>query len=485
MGFAAVATTGIYCRPSCGASPKPSNVHLFPLAASAEAAGYRACFRCRPYRTEPDRSWTGSQLVCRAVRLILEGALDDASEGDLAARLFISGRHLRRIFQEELGVTPDYLARSARAHFARRLLDDTDLTISGVAFAAGFGSTRQFHRACREIFRGSPTELRARRRVADRLVADGGLSLRLPYSGPLDWEATLQHLRARAIAGVENVERDTYRRTIVVDGDPGVLELRPGGTDHVVMQAHLPHWEGLIHVARRARRIVNLDADMAGANDHLDADAILGPLVRARPGVRPPGTWDPFETGVQAAIDDLIGEAAGRSVLARVVERFGTPVAGLHAIGLTHVFPAASVLATADLRDLGITAEGAARIRGFATAVADGAVRFDRTTGLDQLLDSLTTIACLDLGTAHYLALRMGEPDAFPDSRVGLSGALAGEQDRPPVAGALERLAGAWRPWRAHAAAQLMTHEHTSLHEGAGDADVVRSPRQAVNATAR
>lgn len=469
MGVAAVATTGIYCRPSCGASPNPSNVHQFPLAASAEAAGYRACFRCRPYRAEPDRNWTGSQLVCRAVRLILDGALDDASEHDLAARLFISGRHLRRIFQEELGVTPDYLARSARAHFARRLLDDTDLTVAGVAFAAGFGSTRQFHRACREIFRGSPTQLRARRRVADRLVADGGLSLRLPFNGPLDWESTLHHLRARAIEGVEDVVGETYRRTIVVDGDPGVLELRPGGADHVVVQAHLPHWRGLIHVARRARRMFNLDADMAGANDHLGADPILGPLVRAKPGVRPPGTWDPYETGVQAIIHHELGGMAGRAVLGRLVERLGCPVPGLHAIGLTHLFPPASVLAGADLRGLGLTPQGAARASGFATAVASGAVRFDRASGLDQLMASLTTIAGLAWGTASYIAMRIGEPDALPSDDPGLRRARSDDPTRPLTAEALAAVAEPWRPWRAHAAALLTSQ--------VGPDDTVRGPR--------
>jgi len=456
MGFAAVATTGIYCRPSCGASPNPSNVHLFPLAASAEAAGYRACLRCRPYRTEPDRNWTGSQLVCRAVRLILDGALDDASERDLAARLFISGRHLRRIFQEQLGVTPDYLARSARAHFARRLLDDTDLTIAGVAFAAGFGSTRQFLRACREIFRASPTQLRAKRRVADRLVADGGLSLRLPVDRPPDWPAMLQGLQARAIEGVEVIAGDTYRRTIVVGGDPGVLELRPGGPDHVVMQAHLPHWEGLIHVARRARHIVNLDADVAGANRHLEADSILGPLVRARPDIRPPGTWDPYETGVQAIVDDQVGETAGHRVLTRLVEQFGSPVTGLHLIGLTHLFPSASVLATADLRGLGLPRDGAERVKGFAASVAGGAIRFDRAKGLDHLVRSLTTIAGLDDETASHLALRLGEPDAFPAADLGLRRAMSDHPDRPLATQELERVAEPWRPWRAHAAAQLM-----------------------------
>ena len=454
MRFAAVATTGIYCRPSCGASPNPGNVHLYPLAASAEAAGYRACLRCRPYRTEPERSWTGPQLVCRAVQLILDGALDDASEHDLAGRLFVSGRHLRRIFQEHLGVTPDYLARSARAHFARRLLDDTDLTIAGVAFAAGYGSTRQFHRACRDIFRASPTQLRARRRKADRLIADGGLSLRLPVDRAPDWPAMLGELRTRAIDGVEHVDGDTYRRTIVVDGDPGVLELRPGGADHVVLQAHLPHWEGLIHVARRARHILNLDADVAGANRHLAADNILAPLVRARPDIRPAGTWDPYEAGVQAVVDAQLGSAA-RPALARLVEHLGTPVAGLDPIGLTHLFPSAAVLASADLRDAGLTSPTIERVRRFAASVADGAVRLDRAQGLDALVQSLTGTAGLDPGTASYLALRMGEPDALPADDPCLRHMTSDERERPSTPEALERAAEPWRPWRAHAVAQL------------------------------
>ena len=169
----AVVTTGIYCRPGCGAQPLAQNVNSFPLAASAEAAGFRACMRCRPYRWPQSVSWTAPELVCRAVRLVMGGALDHASEAELGARLGVSARHLRRLFKEQLGVTPDGLARSARVHFARRLLDDTDLTVTQIALAAGFGSLRQFNRASREVFRESPRELRARRRKADRLVADG------------------------------------------------------------------------------------------------------------------------------------------------------------------------------------------------------------------------------------------------------------------------------------------------------------------------
>jgi AraC family transcriptional regulator, regulatory protein of adaptative response / DNA-3-methyladenine glycosylase II len=199
--FTAVATTGIYCQPSCGARPLAGNTCTFPIAAAAEAAGYRARLRCRPYRYPQTFDWHAPEFVCRAVRLILDGALDGGNEEDLARRLGVSSRHLRRLFLDHLGVTPDGLARSARVHFARRLLDDTDLTVTEVAFAAGFGSLRQFNRACQDIFRDSPRALRARRRKTDRLVADGGLLLRLGFLGPLDWEAMLGYFAAHAIPG--------------------------------------------------------------------------------------------------------------------------------------------------------------------------------------------------------------------------------------------------------------------------------------------
>src|SRR5438270_5240745 len=300
--FSAVVTTGIYCRPGCSARPHPENVRHYATAAAAEAAGFRACLRCRSYRTDLPLSWSGPDLVCRAVQLIVDGALDGTTEAELGARLGISVRHLRRLFTEHVGVTPDQLARSRRAHFSRRLLDDTDMTIADIAFAAGFGSVRQLNRACQDVFRATPGELRARRRSTDRLVADGGLTLRLPFQPPLDWDAMLGYFAARAIPGVEHVEGRTYRRTIVVEGDPGVLEIWPGGPDHLLLRAHLPHWEGLIHVVQRARRIFNLDADIESAGRHLSTDPVLGRLVRTRPGLRMPCAWDPYESGVRAII---------------------------------------------------------------------------------------------------------------------------------------------------------------------------------------
>lgn len=258
--FGAVVTTGIYCRPGCSARPKPENVREFAFAAAAEAAGFRACHQCRPYR-EGIQPSLGTDLVCRAVDLIAAGVMDGGSEAALAARLAVSARHLRRVFVEHAGATPDQVARSRRAHFARRLLDETDLPVTDVAFASGFGSLRQFNRVIDATFRASPRELRARRRRAERLVADGGLVLRLPAR--IDFDTWLRARAAVAVAGTEHVADGCYRRTVLVDGDPGVIEIRPGSTDHLLLVAHLPRLEGLIHLVEHVRRFVTGTAPWA------------------------------------------------------------------------------------------------------------------------------------------------------------------------------------------------------------------------------
>ena len=455
--FSAVVTTGIYCRPGCSARPRVENVRAFPLAAAAEAAGYRACLRCRPYRRPQSIGWTAPELVCRAVRLILDGALDRGSEAALGARLGMSPRHLRRLFIAHLGVTPDGLARSARVHFARRLLDDTDLTMTEIAFAAGFGSLRQFNRACREVFRESPRMLRARRRKADRLVADGGLLLRLPFHGPLDWQALAAYFAARAIPGVEHVSESTYRRTIVVGDDPGVIELSPGGDDYLLLRAHLPHWEELVHVVQRARHIPNLDFELDEPVSHLVHDATIGPLLRARPGLRPPGTWDPFETGVRAIIGQQITLAAANTIAGRLVSRLGPPVPGLERLELTHTFPPATTLAEAHLTGLGLTPARANAIRVFARAVAEDAVRLDRSVSLDQLIASITALDGLGPWSAQYIALRLGEPDACPTTDLALQRALP--RHARQAAATLGDLSERWRTWRALAATHLWIAE--------------------------
>jgi AraC family transcriptional regulator, regulatory protein of adaptative response / DNA-3-methyladenine glycosylase II len=390
--YSAVVTTGIYCRPGCRAKPLAENVRTFEHAASAEAAGFRACLRCRPYRVASPVAAGAPELLCRAVQLIIDGVLDGGTETSLGARLAVSPRHLRRIFTRQLGVTPGQLARSRRAHFARRLLDDTDLTVADVAFASGFASIRQFNREMREVFRAPPSELRGRRRRADRLAADGGLTLRLPFEPPFDWAATAAFFASRAVPGVESVSGRVYRRTISLDGAPGMLEVHSGGTDHLLLRAHLPYWEGLIHVAERAGRMTGADA---------------------RADVRAPGAWGPFEAAVQAIVaqecDDL-GEA--RTRLGVIVRRFGPRVPGL-THGLTHLFPSAEVLAAGNLADLDLPPATVKSLAGIAAGVAGGEIVLDHGAPRAHLVASLAAAPGVELATAHQIALRLGHREPY------------------------------------------------------------------------
>jgi AraC family transcriptional regulator, regulatory protein of adaptative response / DNA-3-methyladenine glycosylase II len=454
-GFSGVVTTGIYCRPGCSARPNPGNVRHFDLAAAAEAAGFRACLRCRPYRTAAPLENVASEVVCRGIRLVVGGGPRTDSEVAIAAQLGLSARHLRRLFQEQVGVTPVQLARSSRAHFARRLLDDTDLSVTDIAFASGFGSLRQFNRTVNKIFRATPRDLRARRRSADRLVADGGLPLRLTFAGPLDWNAMLAYLSTRAITGVEHVARGVYRRTTVIDGDPGVIEVANAGPDHLAVTAHLPHWGGLIHVVEQVRRLFNLDFDLDGAHEVLGRDPVLTGRIAALPGLRVPGAWDPFEVGVRAIVGQQVTVAGAGSIIARVVARHGIPVPGLGQFGLTHLFPGAEVLAEADLAGTGLTGARMAAIHNFARAVADGSIRLDRSQSLDDQLTSVVAVPGLGPWTAHYLALRMGESDAFPSTDLGLRRSLESLTGTVMTPRAVGEIAERWRPWRAHAAIHL------------------------------
>jgi AraC family transcriptional regulator, regulatory protein of adaptative response / DNA-3-methyladenine glycosylase II len=475
--YSAVVTTGIYCRPGCGARPLAKNTRTFELPAAAEAAGFRACRRCRPYRVATPIGSDAPEVVCQAVQMIIDGALDDGTEAALAGRVGVSSRHLRRLFLKHLGASPDQLARSRRAHFARRLLDDTDLTVLDIAFASGFGSLRQFNRTMREVFRASPTELRNRRHRSDRLVADGGLALRLPILPGYDWDAVRTFLAVRALPGVEAIEGDTYRRTITVDGAPGVLEISPGGDGHLLLRAHLPYWEGLIHVVDRVGRLLGIDTDHTAGVVALSADPVLGTMVRDRPGLAVPGAWSPLEIGVRAILSR--GRAPGLVAhwLEAMVTSLGTPVHGLPG-GLTHTFPDAAVVTSASLTAIGLPTADATAVAALAATVADGhsALRYGTS------LDALAALPGIDQDLCHHLAFRLGQREAYPLADPSLDAALADLGLHPsstiphPAPWSQQ-----WRPWLALAAVHLMTHGDTLIHQT--ELGVVADQEVAVRAT--
>lgn len=392
--------------------------------------------------------------------LISGGLLDDETEDALAARLGVTSRHLRRLFIEHIGATPAFVARSRRAHFARRLLDETDLRVVDIAAASGFVSVRQLNRVVREVFRFTPAELRARRRERDRLVADGGLRLRVPFEGALAFEDVLTYLAPRAIPGVEAITEGIYRRTTSTHGEPGAIEVARADEHHLEVVAHLPAWTTLIDDVSRVRRLFGLDAPPAEATP-LGDDPLLRPLVEARPGLRVPGAWDPFETAVRVILGQQVTVSGATTLAGRLVEAFGQPVPGLQALGLTHVFPPATAIAEASLeglRAVGLPGARADALREFARAYVEERIRLDASAPLEQAVASLEALPGVGPWTAQMIALRaMGHRDAFPAGDLGLRRNASRLLDAPVTMdrGALEELAGRWRPHRALAALHL------------------------------
>jgi AraC family transcriptional regulator, regulatory protein of adaptative response / DNA-3-methyladenine glycosylase II len=274
----------------------------------------------------------------------------------------------------------------------------------------------------------------------------------------------LGYLALRAIPGVEVVADGTYRRTVTLDGEPGVIEVSRGGDDHMALRARLRDEEALEHVARRVRPVVGLDADIEAAHAHLAADPTVGPLVTARPGLRVPGTWDAFEIGVRAIIGQQVTVAGASTLAGRLVERHGKRMPGPTPPGLTHTFPSAATLAEADLDGIGLTRARTRAIRAFAGAVVADRVRLDPSIPLDELVGSISAVPGVGAWTANYIALRMGDPDALPASDLGLRRALAepGAGSVLPSAAEVTVRAGAWRPWRALAAVHLWTSGHAA-----------------------
>ncbi len=433
-----VRTTGIYCRPVCPSrTPLARNVDFYAHPAAAEDAGLRPCRRCRPETAPGSSDWSGNAgLVERAVRLIEEGALDTGSVDDLASRLLLGGRHLRRLFAEHLGTSPDAVARSRRAHLAKRLLVDTDLRVADIAFAAGFGSVRQCNDVVRHTFQLTPTEIRRDRR--GRPPA-GPLRLHLAVRRPFDGDALLDWFRSRAVDGLEQVDDTSYRRRIRVGDAAGTIEVRPG-TDGVELAVDLPPGTGLGTVVAGVRRLFDLSADPAAVDQHLAADPMLRPLVARRPGIRVPGCWSGFEAAVRAVVGQQISVAAATTVVGRIVASHGTDGA----------FPDPDALVDAPLERLGIIGRRAETIRILARTVLDGDLVLDGSLPHDDLVTRLVALPGIGPWSASYVALRSGEPDAFPVGDLHLRRMLGAASEREALA-----RADRWRPWRAYAAMHL------------------------------
>ena len=452
--FCGVTSTGIYCRPSCPArTPKRENVRFYGTAAAAQAAGFRACKRCRPDAAPGSPEWdTRADVVGRAMRLIADGVVDREGVPGLARRLGYTERHVHRQLVAVVGVGPLALARAQRAQTARLLLETTDVPITQVAFGAGFGSVRQFNATVREVFALSPRELRARARRHGP-VPDGGVGLRLPYRAPFDGPGLIAFLGRRAVPGVEEVVDGAYRRSLRLPHGAGTVELRPV-EGHVVARFRLEDLRDLGPAVQRSRALLDLDSDPEAVTDSLGADALLGPLVRAAPGRRVAGCVDGEELAVRAVLGQQVTLAAAATLAARLVSSHGRPLE--RPLGnVTHVFPAAEALAAGELGSAGMPQARRDALSALARALADGSLVLDAGADREEARRRLLALPGIGAWSAGYVAMRaLRDPDAFLAGDVGVRHALErlGEDGRP---GAAERLAERWRPYRAYALQHL------------------------------
>ena len=449
--YVGVSSTGIYCRPVCSVrTPKKQNCSFFPSAAAAESEGYRPCLRCRPELAPGNASVDAAdRLAQSAASLIDDGELVDTGLEDLSARLQVSSRHLRRVFDAAFGVSPIEYAQTQRLLLAKRLLTDTALPVTEIAMASGFASLRRFNALFKQRYRLNPSDLR--KNVPLPATTDA-LFFELGFRPPFDWPALLAFLGKRAIEGVEDVSDGCYRRTVRVAMAGGNLSgwlsvacspRKP--VLQIAMSASLA--KAIPFVLARVKRLFDLACDPQQISDS------LGALATARPGLRLPGAFDGFELAVRAVLGQQITVRAARTLAGRFATAFGdaieTPSATLH-----HMFPTAAQIAARsqpEVSALGIVTVRANAILALARHIADGDLQLEPRADVGATLAALKSVPGIGEWTAQYIAMRaLSWPDAFPHTDYGVLKALGTKNPRDALARAAQ-----WQPWRAYAVMHL------------------------------
>ncbi len=453
--FIGVSSTGIYCRPICTVKmPKRENCTFFPSAAAAEAQGYRPCLRCRPELAPGNASVDSSHRIAQAAASLIEdGTLTEVSLDSLASRLGVTDRHLRRVFQGEFGVCPVAFAQTHRLLLAKRLLTDTDSTVTDVAFASGFGSLRRFNALFKDRYRLSPKQLRKTPRPA---AAPDTLTFELSFRPPFDWTSMLAFLRARSVVHVEQVSDDRYRR---------IVRIAQNGEQHagrleVAMAPKKPALRILISsslmkvlpaVLARVKHLMDLSANPT------EIAATLGDLAARNPGLRVPGAFDGFEIAVRAILGQQITVAAARTLASRFAAAFGSQVESPFP-ALSIAFPSPERIAQLEVGEvarLGVIAVRARAIIEIARLIARGDLSLTPGVNLDSTLQTLRAIPGVGEWTVQYLAMRtLAWPDAFLHTDLIVMKSLAEKNPRRVLA-----RSEAWRPWRAYAVMHLWAAE--------------------------
>jgi len=453
MFYTAVTTTRIYCRPSCPAvTPEQSNVAFYVSAAAAQAAGFRACRRCLPDATPGSPEWdVRADVVGRAMRLINDGVVEREGVEGLAARLGYTSRHLGRVLGQEVGAGPLALARARRAQTARVLVETTPMSLAEIAFASGFSSVRQFNDTVREVYAATPSQLRNGRRAGEEPTHAGPVQLRLAVREPFDGESVLEFLAQRVVPGVEDVREGVYSRTLRLPHGAAVVSLEPSPT-MVDARLWITDLRDVTAAVARCRRLFDLDADPQAVVTALGDDPLIGPLVRARPGLRVPGHVDGAELAVRAVLGQQISVARASALAARLVADYGEPVES-SVPGVDRLFPSAQRLAEVDPSTLPMPRSRGRALVHLCEAVASGDIALDGSADRADVRAALLAVPGIGPWTAGYIAMRaLGDTDVMLATDVGVRHACERLGIDPSD---VDEIAQRWRPWRSYALMQM------------------------------
>jgi AraC family transcriptional regulator of adaptative response / DNA-3-methyladenine glycosylase II len=457
--FVAAKTTGVYCRPICPARPKRENIEFFKTAQAAEKAGYRPCLRCRPESAPGSPAWNGKHTTIeRALKLIAQGALEHQTEDAFADRLGMTARHVRRLFEQEIGQTPKQIHNTARLDFARKLIVETHMSITEIAFSSGFRSLRRFNDAVKKRFHRPPSALRSLRKYAETTPM---IRLSLSYRTPFDWDGLLDYYRRHLIAGIDTIEGEMYSRVFKLgeSGTTGFFRAGPHDTKpELVLEIAISDTRHLLRAVQRVRLMFDLDCDPLLIANAFEQSAFLASLQEKYPGTRLARGFDPFETAIATILGQVISVRQASRLMGQLVAGYGEeirhPLSGERA----RVFPTPRTLAEADLHALGITRQKRATIREFSSRVASGHLVLERAQDREDFNAAVRAVKDIGAWSVEYMALRaLGDTDAFPETDLVLSRIL---KDNPNC------VPDAVRPWRSYVAVSLWKESaHTQRQE--------------------
>ncbi len=440
--FIGVKTTGIYCRPICPARPKRENVEFFRSRLEAEKAGYRPCLRCRPESAPQSSAWIGkSALVRRAVKVLSTQQLLEFNEDRFAANFGVSARHLRRLFQEEIGKTPKQISFENRLNLARQLLTETRLSIADVAFASGFLSIRRFNDTFKMRFKRTPSECR-RNKVAD----DGYLTLSLAYRPPFDFEGLLNSYQNHRVGSLEHFDRESMSRIIKIGDQVGrILISNNSKKSCLILKIDFADRSKIYEIISRVRTLFDLDSDPVVIANSLEQDSKIKQLLEKYPGIRLPSGWDPFEIAISAILGQLVSLERGRSLVHDLIELAGQDSGVVREGRAIKIFPTPQEIANANLQSLKTTKIRKQTLIDFSKAILEKKISLEPTQDVEEFLKKVMSIRGIGPWTANYMALKvLRDTNTFPATDLILGRAL--EIHTSEV---VDRMS----PWRAYVAA--------------------------------